>query len=74
MTQPDRPDPSTFDLPFDLARARMAELRSAAARPVTSRDAPGSATRLREVIGRGLIALGSSLVPDERERRRTAVG
>jgi hypothetical protein len=74
MTHYDRPDPSTFDLPFDLAQARMAELRAAAAHPTTSPEARGSIDRLREAVGRGLIALGSSLVLDDAERRRILLG
>jgi hypothetical protein len=75
MTHHDRPDPlTTFDLPFDLAQARMADLRAAAAHPMTGSDGPGSITRLRDAVGRRLIALGSSLVVDKGERRHSALG
>jgi hypothetical protein len=74
MTHRDRPDPSTFDLPFDLAQARMAELRATATHPMTPADELGSLTRLRGAVGRRLIALGSSLVADETDRRRTVLG
>ena len=74
MTHDDRPEPSTFDLPFNLAQARMAELRATAAHPVTPADRPGSMTRLRGAVGRRLIELGSSLLLDESEPRRTVLG
>ncbi len=75
MTNHDRTHPlTTFDLPFDLARARMADLRAVAAHPMTAADGPGSMTRLRDAVGRGLIALGSSLVVDKGERRHIALG
>ncbi len=75
MTHHDRPDPlTTFDLPLDLAQARMADLRAAAAHPMRALDGPWSITRLRDAVGRRLIALGSSLVADKGERRHTALG
>ena len=75
MTHHDRPAPlTTFDLPFDLAKARMADLHAAAAHPMTAATGPKSITRLRDAVGRRLIALGSSLVVDKGERRHTALG
>jgi len=75
MTHHDRPAPlTTFDLPFDLAQARMADLRAVAAHPMTAADGPWSITRLRDAVGRRLIELGSSLVVDKGERRHTALG
>ena len=75
MTHHDRPAPlTTFDLPFDLAKARIADLRAAAAHPMTGSDGPGSMTRLRDAVGRRLIEVGSSLVVDKGERRHGALG
>jgi hypothetical protein len=75
MTHRDRPELlTTFDVPFDLAQARMADLRAAAEHPMTATDRPGSIARLRGVVGRRLIALGSLLVVDKGERRHTALG
>jgi hypothetical protein len=75
MTHHDRTHPlTTFDLPFDLAQARMADLRAAAAHPMTVAGGPGSITRLRGAVGRRLIALGSSILVDKGERRHTALG
>jgi hypothetical protein len=75
MTPHDRPEPlTTFDVPFDLAQARMADLRATAEHPMTATDRPGSIARLRGAVGRRLIALGSSLVVDKGERQHTALG
>ncbi len=60
--------PSTFDVPLQLAAARMAGLRSERRRfgPANEDPPNGLVRRLRHGIGRRLIALGSILVADRR--------
>lgn len=60
--------PSTFDVPLQLAAARMAGLRSERRRSRLADEGPptGAVRRLRRGIGHRLIALGSFLVADRR--------
>lgn len=60
--------PSTFDVPLQLAAARMAVLRSERRRSRRADADPpdGPVRRLRHGIGHRLIALGSILVADRR--------
>ena len=60
------PDPtrSAMDLPLETAAARMAELRGETIRMRTADDPRGGVVhRSRVAVGRGLIALGSSIAP-----------
>ena len=68
---------SVQDMTFVLARERIADLRASAPSPIepsaTILD-PGSSSdvvrRMRDAIGRRLIALGGSVVADEGLRQR----
>ncbi len=55
---------STFDLPLEIANARLAALRSETRRSRLADDGPptGPITRVRESLGRRLIELGSSIL------------
>ena len=72
-----RPDiGSVHDMTFALAQDRIADLRASAtsidresAAP-HARKAPGIVARTRDAVGRGLIAVGGSVVADEALRRR----
>jgi hypothetical protein len=61
---------SAFDLPLDLANARIDALRSEARRTRQSDDGPpvGAIRRVRHGLGLRLIALGSALAADRRPR------
>jgi hypothetical protein len=66
-------DHSTFDLPLEAAHTRIAELRAAARSARSHAQGSGPWTRLRAAVGRGLIALGSALlVEDRRSHQRPA--
>lgn len=62
--------PSTFDIPIEIANARMAALRSERRRSrLADEGSPdGAVRRLRYGIGHRLIALGSALVAERRPR------
>ncbi len=69
------PDPavSTFDLPLEHAADRIAGLRLESARSRLVSSPPGVVDRVRDGVGRGLIALGSAIRPAGRARRRPVV-
>jgi hypothetical protein len=61
---------SAFDMPLEMANARIAALRSEARRSHLADDAPpdGAIQRVRHGLGLRLIALGSALVTERRPR------
>ena len=70
-----RPDParSTFDLPLETANERIEALHREAVRDHVTEAAPGPVDRVRDGLGRGLIALGAAIRPANRARHGSVV-